>query len=66
MPKLKTKKAASKRYRVTKNKKVLRTKAGHRHIMTGHSRKKKRQQRKGVQVDVTDRHRVLDSLPYHR
>jgi large subunit ribosomal protein L35 len=64
MPKLKTNKSVSKRFRVTRNGKVLRRRAGHRHLMTGHSRTKKRQQRKAVLVDPTDRHRILDLLPY--
>ncbi|MBI2871326.1 MAG: 50S ribosomal protein L35 [Candidatus Omnitrophica bacterium] len=66
MPKLKTNKSAAKRFRVTRNRKVLRTRAGHRHLMTGHTRDKKRHQRKHKLVDRTDRHRILAVLPYSR
>ena len=66
MPKLKTNKSVAKRFRVTRNGKVLARKAGHRHLMTGHSRDKKRGQRKPIKVHGTDWHRILDLLPYRR
>ena len=64
MPKLKTNKSVAKRFRVTRNKKVLRRKAGHRHLMTRHTRSKKRQQRKTTLVHPTFRQRIIDQLPY--
>ncbi len=42
MPKFKSKKAARKRFRLTKTGKVKRYKAGRRHILTKKSRKRKR------------------------
>lgn len=64
MPKLKTNKAARKRYRVTKNKKVLRSKSLKRHLMADRTPKKKRQNRGYHEVDAADRKKVLRMLPY--
>ncbi len=64
MPKLKTNKAAKKRYRVTKNKKVLRSKSLKRHLLADRSPKKKRQARGYHEVDAADRKKVLRMLPY--
>jgi large subunit ribosomal protein L35 len=48
MPKLKTKKSAKKRFKVTKSGKVLRTHAGKSHLMVGTRRKTvRRLRRKG-------------------
>ncbi len=66
MPKIKTKKAAKKRFRITKNKKVLMTKSFRRHMMTDRTAKKKRQLRGWKNVDKTDAHRVKMMLPYDR
>lgn len=49
MPKLKTKKSAKKRFKVTKSGKVLRTRAGKSHLMVGTRRKTVRSlRRKGL------------------
>ncbi len=64
MPKLKTNKAARKRYRITKNKKVLRSKSLKRHMMTDRTSKKKRQNRGYHEVDKADRKGVFKLLPY--
>ena len=45
MPKLKTKQKAAKRFRVTKNGKVLCQKTGRRHLLSDKSPKRKRQMR---------------------
>ena len=66
MPKLKTNKAAKKRFRITKNKKILSTKSLRRHILTDRSSKKKRQLRGYKLVDRADRKHVLKALPYDR
>ena len=66
MPKLKTKKAAKKRFRITKNKKVLMTKSFKRHLLTDRTSKKKRQNRNWKSVDPSDAHRVKMMLPYER
>ncbi len=66
MPKIKTKKAAKKRFRITKNKKVLMSKSFRRHLLTDRSAKKKRQLRGWKNVDKADAHRVKLMLPYDR
>jgi len=66
MPKLKTNKAASKRFRITKNGKVLSTAALHRHLLTDRSSSKKRQSRGWRAVDKVDQKKVKALLPYHR
>lgn len=66
MPKIKTNKAAKKRFRVTKNKKVLSRGSFRRHMMTDRTSKKKRQSRKARHVDPADRKRVFALMPYAR
>lgn len=46
MPKLKTNKGVAKRFKISKRGKVMRHKAGKRHLATGKSRKRKRHSRK--------------------
>lgn len=64
MPKMKTNKAAKKRFRITKNKKVMSVSSFRRHLLTDRSSKKKRQLRGWRQVDASDRKRILMMLPY--
>ena len=66
MPKLKTRKAVKKRFKITKNKKVLVSSSFRRHLMTDRTAKKKRHLRGFKEVDPTDRKRVLIALPYQR
>lgn len=66
MPKIKTNKAAKKRFKITKKGKVLSPSSFRRHMMTDRSSKKKRQSRRWRQVDPTDRKRILRLLPYGR
>ena len=66
MPKMKTNKAVKKRFRITKNKKVLSTHSLRRHMLTDRSPKKKRQNRGWRLVDPSDRKRILALLPYDR
>ncbi len=66
MPKMKTNKAAKKRFRITKKGKVLSTTSFHRHLLTDRSAKKKRHSRGWQEVDKADRKRVKDLLPYQR
>ncbi len=66
MPKMKTNKAVKKRFRITKNKKVLSFKSFRRHLMTDRTAKKKRQGRRARLVDPSDRKRILMRLPYAR
>ena len=64
MPKLKTNKAAKKRFRITKNKKVLGSKSMRSHMMTDRTSKKKRQSRGYHEVDPADRKKIAAMLPY--
>ena len=58
MPKLKTNKSAAKRFRVTKNGKIRRNRAGLGHLLSGKSRKRKRQLRKGTYAKPADVKRI--------
>jgi large subunit ribosomal protein L35 len=62
MPKLKTNRAAHKRFRVTGTGKIKRTKAYGSHILTKKSSKRKRNLRKGTIVAASDARRVRRML----
>jgi large subunit ribosomal protein L35 len=64
MPKIKTKKAANKRFRVTKNGKVLLNKMGKRHILTKKSAKRKRKLGQPGLLKKCEIKKVLKMLPY--
>lgn len=61
----KTKKAVSKRFKVTATGKVLRTQASRRHMLASKSAKRKRQLAKTALVDKTDEARIKENLPFH-
>ena len=62
MPKMKTRKGVTKRVRVTKTGKIMRRKAGLRHLLSGKSRKRKRHLRGAVAIAPADVARVKRSL----
>lgn len=64
MPKLKTNRAASKRFTMTGTGKMKRMKAGKQHILTKKSRKNKRDLRKATMVDKSNVLNVKKMLPY--
>ncbi len=64
MPKLKTRKSISKRVKVTKKKKVLRSKAGRRHLLSDKTTKRKRTLRKKSVVAKGDARVMKKALPY--
>lgn len=64
MPKLKTKRAAAKRFKVTGTGKLKRNKAYRRHILTKKSAKTKRNLRKAGLVDETNVKTMKKVLPY--
>ena len=64
MPKMKTRRAAAKRYRITPNGKVKYKKQGLRHILTKKSRKRKRRLRHLDTLDKAEVSRVKKLLPY--
>lgn len=63
MPKLKTKKSLTKRIKVTKKKKVLRSKAGRRHLLSSKTRKRKRILRTKGQITKEEKKMIKQSLP---
>lgn len=62
MPKMKTKRGAAKRFRITRNGKIVRRKANHSHILTKKSRKRKRRLRDGDVVAAPDKKRIKRML----
>ena len=66
MPKIKTKKAMQKRYRITKTGKVMANKTKRRHMMTDRSPKSKRQSRGKLQVAKMPVRAIKFSMPYNQ
>lgn len=64
MPKMKTNRAASKRFKVTGKGRIRRPKEGAQHGMIGRSRKRRRRLRNNDMVDSTMEKRVKILLPY--
>ncbi|MDX2054285.1 MAG: 50S ribosomal protein L35 [Polyangiaceae bacterium] len=64
MPKMKTNRAAAKRFRVSGSGRVRRPKCGGQHCLNGKSRKRRRRLRNNDMVDSAMEHRVKILLPY--
>ncbi|HEY4119944.1 MAG TPA: 50S ribosomal protein L35 [Byssovorax sp.] len=64
MPKMKTNRAAAKRFRVTGTGKIRRSKAGLNHGMQEKSKKRLRRLRQNDLVDKATHHRIKLMLPY--
>ena len=64
MPKLKTKRAAAKRFKKTGTGELKRSKAYKRHILTKKSTKRKRNLRKAAMTDATNSKVMKKVLPY--
>jgi large subunit ribosomal protein L35 len=62
MPKLKSNRAAKKRFRATATGKIKRNRMGRRHILTSKDRKRKRHLRQATTVHVADAKRVARML----
>ncbi|MCR5674861.1 MAG: 50S ribosomal protein L35 [Lachnospiraceae bacterium] len=62
--KMKTSRAAAKRFKVTGTGKLMRNKAYKRHILTKKSTKRKRNMRQDVVVDETNMKNMKKILPY--
>ena len=60
----KTKKSASKRFKITGTGKIVRSKAGRRHLATKKSAKRKRQLAKTGLVDKTMTARIKECMPF--
>lgn len=64
MPKLKTHKGASKRFKKTGTGKVVRQHSFARHILTSKPRSRKRKLKQGVVADKTDQASLRRMIPY--
>ena len=64
MPKIKTKRAAAKRFKVTGTGKLKRSKAYKSHILTKKTTKRKRNLRKDIIMDETNVKNMKKILPY--
>ena len=64
MPKMKTSKAAAKRFKMTGTGKLKRMKAGKQHILTKKSTKTKRDLRKATMMDASNEKNMKKILPY--
>ena len=64
MPKIKTSRAAAKRFKLTGTGKLKRNKAYKSHILTKKSTKRKRNLRKAAMVDATNFKNMKKILPY--
>jgi large subunit ribosomal protein L35 len=61
---IKTRKAVAKRFKVTARGKVMRSRAGRRHLLVNKSPKRRRSLGTSTQVDSTDTYRILQNLPF--
>lgn len=64
MPKMKTKKAAAKRFKITATGKIRHGVAGKRHRLMSHNSKYIRQNRGTEEVSSADKPRIMKWLPY--
>ncbi|MDP6179684.1 MAG: 50S ribosomal protein L35 [Desulfatiglandales bacterium] len=64
MPKIKTKRGAAKRFKITGSGKIVRNKAFSNHILTKKSTKRKRTLRKSGLVHSTNKNNVSRLIPY--
>lgn len=64
MPKMKTRKSAAKRFRLTRSGKLRRGHAYRSHLLTGKNRKRKRKLRRPDLVSTIDQERIKRLLPY--
>lgn len=65
MPKMKTNRAAAKRFKKTASGKIKRKKAYHSHILTKKSAKRKRNLRKSGFISEADERRMNQLMPYN-
>jgi len=61
---IKTKKSVAKRFKITARGKVLRRRAGKRHLLAGKNPKRRRSLGRVTAVDPTDAYRITQSLPF--
>jgi large subunit ribosomal protein L35 len=61
---IKTKKSVAKRFKITGTGKVMRSRAGKRHLLQTKGPKRRRSLGTSKQVDATDAYRILQNLPF--
>jgi large subunit ribosomal protein L35 len=61
---IKTKKSVAKRFKITATGKVMRSRAGRRHLLQGKNPKRRRSLGKAVVVGETDAYRITQNLPF--
>jgi large subunit ribosomal protein L35 len=61
---IKTKKSVAKRFKITATGKVMRMRAGKRHLLQGKSPKRRRSLGTSKLVDFTDVYRIKQNLPF--
>ncbi len=61
-----TRKSVKKRFKISAGGKVMRWRAGRRHLLEHKSGKRRRSLRKAVLVSPTDTRRILANLPFDR
>ena len=61
---IKTKKSVAKRFKITASGKILRSRAGKRHLLQTKSSKRRRSLRKASVLGPTDVYRILQNLPF--
>lgn len=61
---IKTKKSVAKRFKITGTGKVLRSRAGKRHLLQSKNSKRRRSLSGTTLVDKTDTYRILQNLPF--
>jgi large subunit ribosomal protein L35 len=64
VPKIKTNRAAAKRFRVTASGKVKRNKGFKSHILSTKGKKRKRHLRQGTSVSAVDQRNIKKLIPY--
>jgi len=63
---IKTKKSVAKRFKITASGKVLRSRAGKRHLLQGKNPKRRRSLSGTTLVHKTDAYRIKQNLPFTR
>jgi large subunit ribosomal protein L35 len=61
---IKTKKSVAKRFKITARGKVIRSRAGRRHLLQGKAPKRRRSLGTATVVGPTDAHRIIGNLPF--
>lgn len=64
MPKLKTRKSAAKRYKITGTGKILRRKGGRSHLQECKTPKAKTVRKQYQEIAATDQYKIANMLPY--